>query len=114
MREQVRDKGRIEHMLESIDNLFEFTKGKTFEQFQADKILKFAVIKNIEIIGEAAYKTTNELRDLHQEIEWKDIIGMRHVMVHDYYQISDKEAWLVIKNDLQPLKEKLEVILKTL
>lgn len=47
MREQVRDKGRIEHMLEAIDNLFDFTKDKTFEQFQADKILKFATIKNI-------------------------------------------------------------------
>lgn len=101
-------------MLESIDNLLDFTKDKTFEQFQSDKILKFATIKNIEIIGEAAYKTTNEFRELHQEIEWKDIIGMRHVMVHDYYQISDKEAWLVIQNDLKPLREKLEAILKTL
>lgn len=114
MREQVRDKGRIMHMLESIDNLLDFTKDKTFEQFQSDKILKFATIKNIEIIGEAAYKTTNEFRESHQEIEWRDIIGMRHVMVHDYYQISDKEAWLVIQNDLKPLKEKLEDILKTL
>lgn len=114
MREKVRDKERIEHMLEAIDNLFEFTRGLSYEQYQENKILKFAVIKNIEIIGEAAYMTTKSLQENHPEIAWANVIGMRHVLVHGYYNIDDHISWVVIQNDLKPLKEKLEDILKTL
>jgi uncharacterized protein with HEPN domain len=52
--------------------------------------LRFAVIKNLEIIGEASYLLTKEFKSRHDSIEWKDIIGMRHILVHGYYQISDE------------------------
>ena len=55
MREQVRDKGRLEHILQAIDKVFEFTKDVKREEFQKDSILYFAIVKNIEIIGEASY-----------------------------------------------------------
>lgn len=54
MREKPKDKGRLLHILEAIDNLFEFTDGLSFEEYKSDKILRFAVIKNLEIVGEAA------------------------------------------------------------
>ena len=110
MREQIKDKGRLEHILQSIDNIFEFTENVTFEDFIANKMLKFAVVKNIEIIGEASYMLTNELREKHKEVEWDIIIKMRHVLVHGYYQIEDKFAWFVVQNDLLPLKEKIKSI----
>ncbi len=53
MREKPKDKERLYHMLEAIDNIFEFTDGKSFDEYHNDKILRFAVIKNLEIIGEA-------------------------------------------------------------
>ncbi len=53
-------------------------------------MLKFAIIKNLEIIGEAAYKLTKSFKLKHTSIEWSDIIGMRHILVHGYYQIKDE------------------------
>ena len=108
MREKIRDKGRLEHILQAIDYIFEFTKNITYEDFIANKMLKFAVIKNIEIIGEASYKLTKKFCQEHKEIEWDIIVKMRHVLVHGYYQIEDKFAWFVVQNDLQQLKEKIQ------
>jgi uncharacterized protein with HEPN domain len=96
--------------LEAIDNIFEFVDNKLFEQYQNDKLLRFAVIKNLEIIGEAAYLLTKELKESHKDIDWDGIIGMRHVLVHGYYQISDAIIWATIVTDLIPLKEKIKLI----
>ena len=110
MREIIRDKGRLEHILQAIDCIFEFTENVTYEDFIANKMLKFAVIKNIEIIGEASYKLTKKFCQAHKEIEWDIIIKMRHVLVHGYYQIEDKFAWFVVQNELKPLREKIQKI----
>ena len=110
MREKIRDKNRLEHILESIDNVFEFTEGMTFEDYIADKKVKYAVVKNLEIIGEASYKLTSEFKDKHTEIDWKTIIGMRHVLVHGYYQVEDFIAWEVIQKDLLPLREQIQAL----
>ena len=109
MREKPKDINRLSHIIEAIDNLFEFTKGISFDEYKGNKILRFAVIKNLEIIGEAAYLLTNEFKEKHPEVEWKVIIGMRHVLVHDYYQISDEMVWATIQTELLPLKEKVEL-----
>ena len=109
MREKPKDINRLSHKIEAIDNLFEFTKGISFDEYKGNKILRFAVIKNLEIIGEAAYLLTNEFKEKHPEVEWKVIIGMRHVLVHGYYQISDEMVWATIQTELYPLKEKVEL-----
>jgi uncharacterized protein with HEPN domain len=90
MREKIKDKARLLHILEAIDNLFEFTDEVNFEEYRTNKILRFAVIKNLEIVGEAAYLLTKDYKATHPEIEWNTIIGMRHVLVHGYYQIKDE------------------------
>ena len=112
MREEIRDRNRLEHILECIGNLYEFTDGVTFGQFTANKILKFAVIKNIEIIGEAAYMLTDTFKQSHTTINWAPVVKMRHVLVHGYYQIRDEIAWDVIQTDLEPLKMEVERILR--
>ena len=61
MREKIKDKARLLHIIEAIDNLFEFTNGISFEQYRRNKVLRFAVIKNLEIIGEAAYLLSKNL-----------------------------------------------------
>ncbi len=108
MREPVRDKGRLEHILSAIDNIDRFLEGQSFESFSENKMMYYAVVKNVEIIGEAAYMITNEFRDEHTEVEWQSIIGMRHVLVHGYYQISKAEVWDTAKNNLPPLKIQIE------
>jgi len=99
-------------MLEAIDNIYEFVNGKTFEVYKKDKILRFAIIKNLEIIGEAAYLLTKDFKNKHDSIEWGDIIGMRHILVHGYYQIKDEIIWATIETELVPLKAKLLKLLE--
>ena len=108
MREQVRDKGRLEHILKSIDYIIDFSKGIDFEDFKTDMKLQFAIIKNIEIIGEASYKLYNEFRELHPEVPWRKIINSRHVLVHGYYQIKLETIWDIILKELHPLRENIQ------
>jgi len=110
MRDAIRDKSRLEHIIEAIDNIFEFTENVNLEEFVHNKMMWFAVFKNLEIIGEASYMLTNELREKHTEIEWKKIIGLRHILVHGYYTINANIVWEIIENDLYTLKEKIKNI----
>jgi len=112
MREKLKDNERLLHMLDAIDNIFEFVNGKSFEVYKSDKILRFAVIKNLEIIGEAAYLLTKDFKNSHDSIEWLDIIGMRHILVHGYYQIKDEIIWATIETELEPLKDNIQKILE--
>lgn len=108
MREPIRDKGRLEHILESIDNIFEFADGKTFEQIQKDKMCYYAIVYQLVIIGEAANLLTKEFLANHPETPWRDIISMRNFIVHGYNVVDKKEVWSVIENDLASLKKQIE------
>ncbi|GHT34738.1 DUF86 domain-containing protein [Bacteroidia bacterium] len=114
MREQVRDKGRLEHIMESIDYIYTFVENVTFEDYCSNAMMRFAVVKNLEIVGEASYKLTNELRATHPEIEWRKVIGLRHVLVHGYYNIENEQIWEIILDDLKPFKQKIQQIYDTL
>lgn len=107
MRENVRDRDCLEHIVEAITNILDFADGKTKEQLEADKLRYYGIVKNIEIIGEATYKLTRAFCNQHPETPWEFIAKMRHVLVHDYYQIEPREVWKVIRDDLQPLREQV-------
>ena len=110
MREKIRDKGRLEHILNSIANVIEFTKDTTYEGVLNDKILFYAVVKNIEIIGEASYKLSKEFRISNNMIDWEAIIRLRHVLVHGYYHVSEERVWKIIQKDLLPLQEQIQIL----
>ena len=112
MREIIRDRGRLEHIIEQINNIEEFVANKSLKDLENDKILQYAVIKCIEIIGEASYMLTNDLRNAHKEVEWEEIIRMRHVLVHGYYHISVMMIWEIIQSDLHKLKQQILEYLK--
>ena len=109
MREKIKDFDRLLHIKESIDNVFEFMEGKTVNDLANDKLLFYGVVKNVEIIGEAAYMLTKEFIASHPETPWIDIIGMRHILVHGYYTASPLFIWDTYKNDLDVLKQQIEV-----
>jgi len=111
MREKIRDKGRLQHILDAIEKSLEFTKNVSFDEYVANTLLKYAVVKCVEIIGEASYKLTKEFREQHPEIEWNKMIGMRHILVHGYYQTEDKIVWDTVKTYLHPLKEQIQALL---
>jgi uncharacterized protein with HEPN domain len=111
MREKPRNIERLQHILTAIDDIFEFTESKTFEDFQMNKMLKHAVYRNLTIIGEAANLLTKEYRDAHPAIEWVKIISMRHVLVHGYYDADDNIVWRTITADLPSLRESIASLL---
>ena len=107
MREHIRDRDRLEHIVEAIDCILDFADGKTTEELESDKLKYYGIVKNIEIIGEAAYKLTQAFCRQHPETPWTFIARMRHVLVHDYYQIDSTEVFKVINEDLYILREQV-------
>ena len=108
MREPVKDKGRLEHMLESIEIILQRTSDIKLEDIDADKILYGGLSYYTMIIGEAAYMLSKEFKDAHPATPWRQIEGMRHHIVHGYFQVRKDMLWNVIENDLQPLKEQIK------
>jgi len=90
-------------MLQAIERIQRYTKGKNFEDFIADDMMYYAVVKNIEILGEASNMLTEEFRQAYPKTPWKLVNGMRNYIVHEYFQVDNNVVWDVITNDL-PLK----------
>lgn len=107
MRELVRDRDRLEHIVEAIDRILGFATGRAKEELEEDSLRYYGIVKNIEMIGEAAYKLTHAFRRQHPETPWEFIAKMRHVLVHDYYQIDSEQVWNVIQEDLCSLREQV-------
>lgn len=112
MRETVKDSGRIRHMLDAARILAEEAPKHSLDSVRDDRILFFGLAKLIEIIGEAAYKLTKEFKAVHNELPWDAIIGMRHVMVHDYYTMSAGKIWATIESDIPAMIPVLEKYLE--
>ncbi|MCM1041476.1 MAG: DUF86 domain-containing protein [Bacteroides sp.] len=108
MREPLKDNGRLEHILAAIHRLEQYANGKTLADIEHNDMMYYAVVKNIEIIGEAAYMLSKEFTDSHTDTPWRSIVKMRHVLVHGYYQVEAAEIWAVIENDLPLLKTQIE------
>lgn len=111
MRERIKDKGRLEHILSAINVILAYKDKYTFEEAKGNPIVYFGFVKHIEIIGEAVYMLTKEFRAEHPEIEWEAIEGMRHVLVHGYYAIRPEQVWQVVEVDIPVLKPQIESLL---
>ncbi|MBR2195104.1 MAG: DUF86 domain-containing protein [Salinivirgaceae bacterium] len=111
MRERARDKGRLEDIVEYSNNVTMLIDGYSFDELVADKRTYYSVIKNVEIVGEAAFMLTSDFKKSHPEIPWKVVQGMRHVLVHDYATIDPKELYNTAVNDMKPLRQQVEQII---
>ena len=107
MREQSRDIERLRHIVDSIAHIEDFLRDRAIEQMKNDIMCYHAVVYNIMIIGEAANMLTKEFRESHTEIPWRQIIDMRNVLVHGYYNTSPLFVWETYTNDLPLLKEQV-------
>ena len=114
MRELTKDKDRLLHILECIENVFLFLDGKSIDDLSNDRMCFHAVVYNIMIIGEAANMLTKEFRENTPETPWRDIIDMRNVLVHGYYIASPKFVWDTYTNDLPILRQQVEGYLQSL
>jgi len=110
-RNKPNDRERINHMLESIDKIFRYTEDLDYKKFSSDEMVQDAVIKNFEITGEAAYHVSKELKGQFNEIPWKVIEGLRHVLVHDYYRVNPEILWNTKNEHLEILQIQLTELL---
>ena len=98
----------VEDILESCHKIMDYTKDYSFEEFVEDPKTIDAVIRNFEIIGEAANRLPEDFKDLHQDIDWFRIRGFRNRLVHDYFGIDYSIVWQVKETYLSQLIKKLE------
>ena len=94
----------LEDILESIERIETYTNGLTFEAFSKNTEHQDAVIRRFEILGEAVKGISTELRNQYPDIPWKQISGMRDILIHDYANVSLKRVWNVITDELTSLK----------
>ena len=111
MREPKRDQGRLLDIVQAANHIISFTDGYSLEELLVDKLRYFAVVKNVEIIGEASYMLSPEFKNAHNEIPWTDIICMRHVLVHGYAEILPELLWQTALEDVPRLKAQIEALL---
>jgi uncharacterized protein with HEPN domain len=99
---------RFRHMLDAAREAVEFVRGRTRVDLNGDRQLVLALVKDIEILGEAAYQVTPDTRDQTPGIPWDDMIGMRHRLVHAYFDIDLDILWKTAQDDLPRLIAELE------
>jgi|SRR3989344_2226982 len=102
----------VHHILNSIKNIEEDTNNFTKEEFFRARTIQDAVIRNIEIIGEACKNLPSEYKKKHKNIPWNDIIGMRDKLIHGYFGVDLKIVWNVVTTELPKLKQQLKEIIK--
>ncbi len=108
MRERVRDKGRLEDIIEHCMNVTMLIEGYSLEELIADKRTYYAIMKNVEIVGEASYMLTKAFKEVHPETPWKVVQGMRHVLVHDYANIIFETLYDTAVNSIPELRQQVE------
>jgi len=101
-------------MLEASEKVQRFLKNKTFEDFLKDDMLQAAVERNIGIIGEAARRISEDLKQEHPEIPWRKIIAQRNVLIHEYDDIDYKEIWVVATLHLSRLIDQIRPLIPSL
>jgi len=102
---------RLRHMLAAAKEALEFAAGKTRMDLEKDRLHMLAIIKSIEIIGEAASKVTETFKTEKSNIPWNDIINMRNRLIHAYFDVNLDIVWQTVKTDLPDLIKDLEEII---
>lgn len=102
----------FEDIRNAILNIEDYTENLGFAEFRQNKLVRDAVIRNLEIIGEAAKNISKEIKGKHSEIEWREIAGLRDILIHRYFEVNTRILWDIIKNKLPDLKKKVSKILK--
>ena len=104
----------IEDILECIAKIEEYTKDITESSFYENTQVQDAVLRRLEIIGEAVKHVPQNIRDKYPEIPWKRVAGMRDILIHTYYGVNVKRVWQVVQKDIPGLKNNISKVKENL
>ena len=104
----------VKDILENMECAEYFVEGMSYEEFAEDEMTNFAVMRCIEIMGEAAKHVPDFVRDKYQEIPWRDIAGMWDKGIHFYFGVNLERVWLVVKEDIPQIKPHITKVLEDL
>jgi uncharacterized protein with HEPN domain len=96
---------------QAIDRIEQYIKNLSFDAFSDDQKSVDAVVRNLEIIGEAASRLPDEFKEKYSEIEWYKVVGLRHRIVHEYFGIDLEIIWQILQKDLPELRQKITRIM---
>ena len=102
----------LQDITQAITKIEKYTKNLSFTEFRKNELIIDAVVRNLEIIGEAAKRMPDETKQKAANIEWKKIAGLRDILIHEYFGVDLEIVWDIIKNKLPKLKRRLNQILK--
>jgi len=101
----------LHHIIDEMNFLLKESENLKYEQFAENEVLKRAFFRSLEVIGEATKNLSKEFREIHSQIDWKELTGLRDKLIHKYFGIRLKRVWDVVKDMVPELKAKLEAIL---
>lgn len=101
----------LDDILESIEKIEGYTRNMSYEEFKKTPVVVDAVLRNLEIIGEAVKRLPIDVKRKHSEIEWKKVAGVRDILIHEYFGINLMIVWDIIVNKLPELKKSIKQIL---
>ncbi len=105
------EKVYIKHILDSIERLESYIQGANKEKFMKESIIQDAIIRKIEVIGEASKFISKETKEKNKDIPWKDIAGMRDKLIHAYFGVDLDAVWETVKKDIPVLKKEISKLI---
>jgi uncharacterized protein with HEPN domain len=105
-----KDTARLRHMLDAVRKATHFVRGRSWADLNTDEMLQLALIRLLEVLGEAATSISPDCRQAHQDIPWKQIAGTRDRLIHGYFDVGLDIVWEIVTVDLPPLIAALEEI----
>lgn len=115
MPDRLGDKTRLLHIIDSIKKIEDYVESVDYEAFELNSMMKDACIRQLGVIGEASNRLSKELiEDNRNNVEWKKIIRLRNIVIHQYFGVDEEIVWDVIQHKLPELKQKVTTILEQL
>jgi len=105
------DRTYLEHIREAIESIEEYLEGVSYDQFAYSKMMVDAVVRELEIIGEASNNLSDQFRKQHSDVLWRRMKDMRNFLIHEYFGVNTKVVWDTCNDDLPQLKSFVEKML---
>jgi len=104
----------IDDIIEAIESIEEYIEGHTFDSFQTNKMLFDAVVRNLEVIGEASKSIPDEIRDRYDDVPWQRMVGLRNILIHEYFGVNKQVIWKIVSENIPEIKPKMKRLLDEL